>query len=183
MFRVVLVLILGGFIAPSFAEESGIDFFALGERIYNTGADSCRSCHGADGAGTDRSVVNLRDPSSWKSVMYENAMRSKDGSIEQGSVTKAVIALGARSWNEENFTIFRDHWDSAEKSKVAQDSPDPFDEEMVGINGPSRKSHENYIRRTLRKAGKGRVPTSEIEDIMAVAVLSYVREQFAEETD
>jgi hypothetical protein len=183
MYRVLLVLILGGAVTPSFADEDGIDFFALGERIYSTGPDSCRSCHGADGAGTDRSSVDLRDPSSWKSVMYENAMRSKEGSIEQGSVTKAVIALGARSWNEENFTIFREHWDSKTVSEGKQASPDPFDEEMVGINGPSRKSHENYIRRALRKAGKGRVSISEIEDIMAVAVLSYVREEFSGTTN
>ena len=66
-----------------------------------------------------------------------------------GSVTKAIIALGAKDWNEEN-TIFQTHWDvvaTALDEKIAQ----PFDEEMVGLNGPSRKSHENFVRRGFRR--------------------------------
>ena len=154
--------------------NNAVDMFELGERIYTMGADSCLSCHGRDGAGTDRSDVDLRAPGSWKSVIYENTLRSKDMDIPRGSVTKAIISLGARDWNEENFTIFRTHWE--EKGSEAPDAvsrAEPFDEEMVGINGPSRRSHENFVRRGFRKAGLPRPSSKQIEDTMAAAVFFW----------
>jgi hypothetical protein len=161
-------------------ERGAFDMYELGKRIYTLGSDSCLSCHGIDGAGTDRSDVDLRTPSSWKSVIYENALRSQDLEIPMGSVTKAIIALGAKDWNEENFTIFQTHWDvvatdSGLDDKIAQ----PFDEEMVGLNGPSRKSHENFVRRGFRKAGLPRPTSKQIEDTMAAAVLTYVTKEFS----
>ena len=59
--------------------------------------------------------------------------------------------------------------------KIAQ----PFDEEMVGLNGPSRKSHENFVRRGFRKAGLPRPTSKQIEDTMAAAVLTYVTKEFS----
>lgn len=170
---VTAMLVAGAALADADADNA-IDMYELGKRIYSVGSDSCMSCHGADGAGTDRSDVDLRSPGSWKSVIYEDALRSKDASVESGSVTRAIIALGARDWNEENFTIFRDHWNS----EIAQPAK-PFDEEMVGINGGSRKSHENFVRRGFRKAGVARPSSKQIEDTMAEAVLTYVTEEFA----
>ena len=113
-------------------------------------------------------------------MIYENTLRSKDLSLQRGSVTKAIIALGAKDWNEENFTIFRAHWDdiSADDVELRQ-TAEPFDEEMVGLNGPSRKAHENFVRRGFRKAGLPRPSSKQIEDTMAAAVLTYVTQEFS----
>ena len=46
------------------SERGAFDMYELGKRIYALGSDSCLSCHGIDGAGTDRSDVDLRTPSS-----------------------------------------------------------------------------------------------------------------------
>ena len=159
---------------------NAIDLYKLGQRIYSQGTDSCLSCHGIDGAGTDKSDVDLRNPSSWKSVVYENALRSQDSSVETGSVTKAIIALGAKDWNEEHFTIFREHWNEAASDGGSITSQaEPFDEEMVGINGPARKGHEKFIIRAYRKAGLPRPSANQIEDTMAVAVLTYIKRVYA----
>ena len=90
-----------------------------------------------------------------------------------GSVTKAIIALGAKDWNEEN-TIFREHWDDTIRDRAGITEPaQPFDEEMVGINGPARQAHEKFIIRSYRKAGL-QANRKAVEDTMAVAVLTYV---------
>jgi hypothetical protein len=173
-------LMFTGFAVAQEGKSNAFDMYELGKRVYTMGSDSCLSCHGADGAGTDRSDVDLRAPSSWKSVMYENALRSQDLDVAMGSVTKAIIALGARDWNEENFTIFQTHWNGiADDSGATVQSAEPFDEEMVGLNGPSRKSHENFVRRGFRKAGLPRPSSKQIEDTMAAAVLTYVTREFS----
>ena len=184
----VLVRIILLFFAHSvFASDTipqELDLYKLGQRIYAVGTDSCLSCHGIDGAGTDKSDVDLRDPSSWKSVIYENALRSEDSQVPVGSVTKAIIALGAKDWNEENFTIFREHWNDAIQERQGITEPaQPFDEEMVGINGPARKAHEKFILRSYRKAGLPRPSAKQIEDTMAVAVLTYVNRVYAKSGD
>ena len=162
-FAPLVLFFLAQSASASDAIPQEIDLYKLGQRIYGQGTDSCLSCHGIDGAGTDKSDVDLRDPSSWKSVIYENALRSEDSEVPVGSVTKAIIALGAKDWNEENFTIFREHWDDTIRDRAGITEPaEPFDEEMVGINGPARQAHEKFIIRSYRKAGLQR-PTAKLQ--------------------
>ena len=183
-FAPLVLFFLAQSASASDAIPQEIDLYKLGQRIYGQGTDSCLSCHGIDGAGTDKSDVDLRDPSSWKSVIYENALRSEDSEVPVGSVTKAIIALGAKDWNEENFTIFREHWDDTIRDRAGITEPaQPFDEEMVGINGPARQAHEKFIIRSYRKAGLPRPTAKQIEDTMAVAVLTYVNKVFAKSID
>ena len=177
---IVIALVIASNAIAEKPSDDALNMYEIGKRIYTVGADSCLSCHGADGAGTDRSDVDLRAPGSWKSVIYENTLRSKDLSLQRGSVTKAIIALGAKDWNEENFTIFRAHWDDIAADEVElRQTAEPFDEEMVGLNGPSRKAHENFVRRGFRKAGLPRPSSKQIEDTMAAAVLTYVTQEFS----
>ena len=74
-FAPLVLFFLAQVASASDAIPQEIDLYKLGQRIYGQGTDSCLSCHGIDGAGADKSDVDLRDPSSWKSVIYENALR------------------------------------------------------------------------------------------------------------
>ena len=53
-----------------------VDLYELGKKVYTTGAESCQTCHGINGAGTPRSKVNLGNPTSWKAFEYEAALRN-----------------------------------------------------------------------------------------------------------
>ena len=178
-FFVLLLLLVP---AHSVAEDSQpIDLYELGKIVYNKGTESCRSCHGVDGAGTSRSSVDLRDPSSWKSVEYERALKGSPLELSSQSVVRTLIALGAKGWNEENFAKLRDH---AKQTGTATDeadaSPKPFDEEMIGLDSPNKRNLTTHVIRLMRKAGMPRPKPQEIQDLLAASALTYIETEFIE---
>ena len=47
-------LMFTGIAVAEEGDSNAFDMYELGKRVYTMGSDSCLSCHGADGAGTDR---------------------------------------------------------------------------------------------------------------------------------
>ena len=91
------ILILAFLLVPAYAsaeEEQPIDLYELGKLVYNKGSESCRSCHGVDGAGTSRSSVDLRNPASWKSVEYERVLKGSDMELSSQSVVRTTYCAG-----------------------------------------------------------------------------------------
>ena len=72
-FAPLVLFFLAHVASASDAIPQQIALYKLGQRIYGQGTDSCLSCHGIDGAGTDKSDVDLRDSTTWKTVINENA--------------------------------------------------------------------------------------------------------------
>ena len=149
-----------------------VDLYGLGKKVYQTGTESCQTCHGVNGAGTARSKVNLGDPTSWKAFEYETALRNSGLVMNSDAVVQAVISLGGRGWNEQNFSTLRAHLTHPDKT------PKPFDENMVGLNGPNKKVLVTHVRRLLRKAGLPKASSKEIEDLLSASALTYIKEEF-----
>jgi len=171
-----LVLLVGILVAMSsntIASQFGdVDLYQLGKKVYTTGAESCQTCHGIDGAGTTRSKVNLGDPTSWKAFEYETALKNTGLVMNSDAVAQAVISLGGRGWNEQNFSTLRAHLTHPDKT------PQPFDENMVGLSGPNKKMLITHVRRLLRKSGLPRANPKEIEDLLSASALTYIKEEF-----
>lgn len=162
-------------------ESAPIDLYELGKLVYNKGTDSCRSCHGIDGAGTSRSNVDLRDPSSWKSVQYERVLKGSPMELSSESLVRTLIALGAKGWNEENFGKVRDHLSDTELVDAAQgEALPPFDEEMIGLDSPNKRTLTTHVIRLMRKAGMPRPKPQEIQDLLAASALTYIESEFME---
>ena len=181
-----LLLAVGLFVSNCgqvLAEQSdGLDLFNLGEMVYSTGSESCRTCHGADGRGTQRSQVNLREPETWKAFQIEAALRGSPNEVESEAVVKAVIALGAKGWNEQNFGRLKAHLSEAlDDGEEAVSTPQPFDEDMVGLDGPNKKALSVRVMRMMRKAGLPRASAREIEDTLAAAAFTYIKQAFIQE--
>ncbi len=149
-----------------------VDLYELGKKVYTTGAESCQTCHGINGAGTPRSKVDLGNPTSWKAFEYEAALRNTGLVMNSDAVAQAVISLGGRGWNEQNFSKLRAHLTHPEQT------PKPFDENMVGLNGPNKKVLVTHVRRLLRKAGLPKANPKEIEDLLSASALTYIKEEF-----
>ncbi|MEE2782602.1 MAG: hypothetical protein VYE04_04550 [Pseudomonadota bacterium] len=165
---------------PVVADEDRptLDLYKLGEIVYNTGSESCRTCHGADGTGTSRSDVNLSDPSTWKSVQYVSALKGTPAETSRKSLVQTLILLGARGWNEQNFAKLKDHSNAAGLADAGENAPEPFDEEMVGLASPNRKMLTKRAAMLMRKADLPRANKSEIADILAAAAVVYIEEAF-----
>lgn len=178
-FFVLTTLLIAG---HSVAEDGQpIDLYELGNIVYNKGTESCRSCHGVDGAGTSRSSVDLRDPSSWKSVEYERALKGSSLELSSQSVVRTLIALGAKGWNEENFAKVREHArQTGSATGEAESSPKPFDEEMIGLDSPNKRSLTTHVIRLMRKAGMPRPKPQEVQDLLAASALTYIETEFIE---
>ena len=160
--------------------QNALDLFALGKVVYTTGAESCQTCHGADGLGTSRSSVSLREPQSWKAFQLESALRGSPQAIKSETVVKAVIALGAKGWNEKNFGELRSHLESSVQEQENSGKSLPFDEDMIGLDGPNKKALTMRVIRMMRKADMPRASSSEINDILAAAAFTYINEAFVE---
>ncbi len=189
MSRILRVSIISGLIfsflstsanANGADTQQGLDLFALGKVVYTTGAESCQTCHGADGLGTRRSNVSLRDPQSWKAFQLESALRGSPRAIKSETVVKAVIALGAKGWNEKNFGELRSHLETSVQEQDSSGKSLPFDEDMIGLDGPNKKALTMRVIRMMRKAGMPRATPSEINDILAAAAFTYINEAFVE---
>ena len=165
----VLVLLCSNGVASQFGD---VDLYQLGKKVYTTGAESCQTCHGADGAGTPRSQVDLGSPTSWKAFEYEAALKNTGLVMNSDAVAQAVISLGGRGWNEQNFSKLRTHLTRPDKT------PKPFDENMVGLTGPNKKILVTHVRRLLRKSGLPRANPKEIEDLLSASALTYIKEEF-----
>ena len=165
----VLVLLCSNGVASQFGD---VDLYQLGKKVYTTGAESCQTCHGADGAGTPRSQVDLGAPTSWKAFEYEAALKNTGLVMNSDAVAQAVISLGGRGWNEQNFSKLRTHLTRPDKT------PKPFDENMVGLTGPNKKILGTHVRRLLRKSGLPRANPKEIEDLLSASALTYIKEEF-----
>jgi len=169
VFFSISILICSNTAASQFGD---VDLYELGKKVYTTGAESCQSCHGIDGAGTARSKVNLGDPTSWKAFEYETALKNTGLVMNSDAVAQAVISLGGRGWNEQNFSRLRAHLTHPDKT------PKPFDENMVGLSGPNKKILITHVRRLLRKSGLPRANPKEIEDLLSASALTYIKEEF-----
>ena len=177
-------LVLAFLLLPTFVsaeEERPIDLYELGKLVYNKGTESCRSCHGSDGAGTSRSAVDLRQPASWKSVQYERALKGSSLELSSQSVVRTLIALGAKGWNEENFGKVRDHLNQTSAAlEEASAAPQPFDEQMIGLDSPNKRNLTTHVIRLMRKAGMPRPKPQEIQDMLAASALTYIETEFIE---
>jgi hypothetical protein len=163
-------------------ERAGLDLFSLGEMVYSAGSESCLTCHGTDGRGTKRSQVNLRKPATWKAFQIEAALRGSPNEIESEAVVKAVIALGGKGWNEQNFGRLKSHLKEAlDNGQGIIAAPQPFDEDMVGLDGPNKKVLSVRVMRMMRKAGLPRASAREIEDTLAAAAFTYIKQAFIQE--
>ncbi len=165
----ISILIYSNGLASQFGD---VDLYQLGKKVYTTGAESCQSCHGIDGTGTARSKVDLGNPTSWKAFEYETALKNTGLVMNSDAVAKAVISLGGRGWNEQNFSKLRAHLTHPDKR------PLPFDENMVGLSGPNKKILITHVKRLLRKSGLPRANTKEIEDLLSASALTYIKEEF-----
>ncbi|NCF33875.1 MAG: hypothetical protein GWP50_09950 [Proteobacteria bacterium] len=178
-FLLVGLVLVGQSVAAK--DQQPIDLYELGKMVYNKGTDSCRSCHGIDGAGTTRSSVDLRAPSSWKSVQYERVLKGSTMELSSQSLVRTLIALGAKGWNEENFGKVRDHLSQPEASQAdKQGTPPPFDEEMIGLDSPNKRTLTTHVIRLMRKAGMPRPKPQEIQDLLAASALTYIETEFME---
>ena len=149
-----------------------VDLYELGKKVYTTGAESCQTCHGINGAGTPRSKVDLGDPTSWKAFEYETALKNTGLVMNSDAVATAVISLGGRGWNEQNFSKLRAHLTHPDQT------PQPFDENMVGLSGPNKKLLITHLRRLLRKSGLPKASPKEMEDLLSASALTYIKEEF-----
>ena len=178
------ILVLAFLLVPACAsaeEDQPIDLYELGKLVYNKGSESCRSCHGVDGAGTSRSSVDLRNPGSWKSVEYERVLKGSNMELSSQSVVRTLIALGAKGWNEENFGKVRDHLkQTSETADADSSSPTPFDEEMIGLASPNKRTLTTHVIRLMRKNGMPRPKPQEIQDMLAASALTYIEREFIE---
>ena len=52
---------------------------------------------------------------------------------------------------------------------------------MVGLDGPNKKALSVRVMRMMRKAGLPRASASEIEDTLAAAAFTYIKQAFIEE--
>ena len=177
----LLSLVCSAFLALSFSTANAsqfgdIDLYQLGKKVYGTGAESCRTCHGADGAGTTRSKVNLGDPTTWKAFEYETALKNTGLVMNSDAVAQAVISLGGRGWNEQNFSRLRAHLTHPDREDGA--TPKPFDENMVGLSGSNKKLLITHVRRLLRKSGLPKASPKEIEDLLSASALTYIKQEF-----
>ena len=154
------------------SQFGNVDLYELGKKVYTTGAESCQTCHGIDGSGTARSKVDLGEPITWKAFEYEAALKNTGLVMNSDAVAQAVISLGGRGWNEQNFSKLRTHLTHPEKT------PQPFDENMVGLSGPNKKILITHVRRLLRKSGLPRANPKEIEDLLSASALTYIKEEF-----
>ena len=171
-FWLLLSTLLFSYSLANASQFGDVDLYELGKKVYSTGAESCQSCHGINGAGTPRSTVDLGDPTSWKAFEYEAALRNTGLVMNSDAVAQAVISLGGRGWNEQNFSKLRAHLTHPEQT------PKPFDENMVGLNGPNKKVLVTHVRRLLRKAGLPKANPKEIEDLLSASALTYIKEEF-----
>ena len=99
--QVILVWLLSGILLltsslVNASQFGDVDLYELGKKVYSTGAESCQTCHGINGAGTPRSTVDLGDPTSWKAFEYEAALRSTGLVMNSDAVAQAVISPGGR---------------------------------------------------------------------------------------
>lgn len=156
----------------SASKFENLDMYELGKKVYTTGSESCQTCHGIDGTGTSRSKVNLTEPTSWKAFEYETVLKDTGVLMDSSAVAKAVIALGGRGWNERNFSKLRGHLSLPNKS------PQPFDEDMVGLAGPNKKILVTHVQRLLRRSGLPKASPKEIEDLLSGSALTYIKEEF-----
>ena len=96
-FWLLLSTLLLSYSLANASQFGDVDLYELGKKVYSTGAESCQSCHGINGAGTPRSTVDLGDPTSWKAFEYEAALRNTGLVMNSDAVAQAVISLGGRA--------------------------------------------------------------------------------------
>ena len=160
------------------AKQAPLDLYDLGKLVYNTGTESCRTCHGVDGKGTSRSTVDLGEPETWKSVKYESALKGSPLEVNQKSLVQTLILMGAKGWNEQNFANLRDHLNRPAELSAAISEPEPFDEDMVGLLASNKKVLMKRAALLMRKAGMPRIKADEIEDMLAASAVVYIEQEF-----
>ena len=171
-FVIAVTMICTSSYASTLAEN--VDMYELGKKVYMTGPESCQNCHGAMGTGTSRSKVNLTEPTTWKAFEYQSILKDSDADLDYNTVAKAVISLGGRGWNERHFAELRNHLSNPNEKLT------PFDEDMVGLKGPSRKVLLNHVKRLIRKSGLPKASQDEIEDLLSASVLTYIKQEFVD---
>ena len=171
-FMVAITIICSSSYASTLAES--VDMYELGKKVYETGPESCQNCHGAMGTGTSRSKVNLAEPTTWKAFEYQSILKNSEADLDYNTVAKAVISLGGRGWNERHFAELRNHLSNPNKTLR------PFDEDMVGLKGPSRKVLLNHVKRIVRKSGLPKPSQDEIEELLSASVLTYIKQEFVD---
>lgn len=157
-----------------------INMVELGKQVYQTGGESCRSCHGADGKGTNRARVSLAEPESWKSMKLQMALQGSDISVDSDEVLKDLILEGARNWNQANFGGLKSHLTESVVGQHFGDNGLPFDEDMVGLDGPNKKVLARNVMRMFRAQGLPRPTSKEIDNVLTSAVLLFIEEEFVE---
>ena len=160
------------------ANEGNLDLHALGKVVYNTGVESCRSCHGSDGQGTERSSVDLSDPNSWKSITYADVLTGSDSTVSQESIVRTLIRMGAKGWNDQNFNVLKTHFGQAPGLESDRLEPEPYDEEMVGLSAANKKVLTRRAVILMKRAGLPRAKPNEIEDLLAASVLHFIEQEF-----
>jgi hypothetical protein len=158
-----------------------IDLYELGKVVYKTGSESCQTCHGSDGKGTERSNVSLREPQTWKAFQLESALRGSEVAIDSEAVVKAVITLGGKGWNEKNLGGLRAHLSIVVDAETPAQKSVPFDEDMVGLEGPNKKMLTKRVIRMMRAAGMPRPRPEEINNLLAAAAFAYINQEFGDE--
>jgi len=179
----LLLTSTAGLLGPSTAAADNIDLYALGKVVYTTGSESCLTCHGSDGNGTSRSNVSLRHPKTWKAFQLESALRGSELAIESEAVVKAVISLGGKGWNEKNFGKLRTHLSTAVEGEAPTQRSIPFDEDMIGLEGPNKNALSMRVIRMMRAAGMPRPRPEEINDLLAAAAFTYINQEFVDDHD
>ena len=157
-----------------------INMIELGKQVYQTGGESCSSCHGADGKGTGRARVSLADPGSWKSMKLQMALQGSNLSVDSDEVLKDLILEGARNWNQENFGGLKSHLTESVVGQHFGDNGLPFDEDMVGLGGSNKKVLARNVMRMFRAQGLPRPTSKEIDNVLTSAVLLFIEEEFVE---
>jgi mono/diheme cytochrome c family protein len=180
LFTALFVTFIAG---PPVAIADSIDLYKLGKIVNTTGSESCLTCHGSDGNGTSRSNVSLRQPQTWKAFQLESALRGSDVAIESEAVVKAVISLGAKGWNEKNFGKLRTHLSKSVEEETPPQRSVPFDEDMIGLEGPNKKVLSKRVIRMMRAAGMPRPRPEEINDVLAAAAFTYINQEFVDDED
>ena len=56
----------------------------------------------------------------------------------------------------------------------------PFDEDMVGLDGPNKKVLARNVMRMFRAQGLPRPTSKEIDNVLTSAVLLFIEEEFVE---